>query len=294
MGKSVEATAPTNRLDNGLGLDEFLKGMPQGETPKDEAKAEKPDDAGKKADPPKADETKTEKTDEGTPAAKADGEVKADAPKVEPDPRDKRLKDKDRHISTLERENADLRKQFAEGIARVEKKLDGTYVEPQADPKAKERDDVERDWRTRVRASVEAMADTFDGGRDAIIAQVFADDAPFRAYDQDLLVQARIRQADNPVKEALTVLKEAAFHTKYGTDPDAIKAKLVEELTPVITDHVTKELTSQLKANGAPDLVRGLGGVRAAASRSEAEAKKGPPSSVSLDGLFPHLAQTRT
>ena len=287
--KSAEAPKPLF-AENGLGMSEFLK-------PTGEEKAE--------AIPPSAPVAVAEVPAEAKPAEKKEP-GKAGEPKES--------------LETLKQEAANLKKQLKDvrdgysqerktnkeslahiqelkqAVAVLTKKIDGTYDDVKDAPKAltSQEIEVEAETRATVRTSHFAAVEYLmardkltEADADAKVKElVWSEDAPFRAFDTDRAVQARVLGAKVPIIEALKVVQEAEDKKKYGDSPAAMREALKKELTEQIETKVRDKLLKELKGKGiALEEFKGLGGVQSVSPdrAPQAEAR------VTLESLFPNF-----
>jgi hypothetical protein len=283
--------------DNGLGMSEFLK--PSGEE--------------------KADATATVPVAEIPPEAKSEtGEAKSDKPAVGTDEPAKAVvdpapKDEAKELTKLQKQLKDTRDAFTQerqvnktmlakvgsleqAIAILTKKIDGTYDEAKDAPKVltPQEIEVEADTRATVRTSHFAAVEYLmardhltEADADAKVKElVWSDEAPFRAFDQDRAVQARVLGAKVPIIEALKVVQEAADKQKYGADPAAMRDAIRKELEPQIEAKTREKLLKELKGKGVVlEELKGLGGVQSVSPERAPQAE----ARVTLESLFPNF-----
>lgn len=164
----------------------------------------------------------------------------------------------------VNQELAELRKQQEV----VGKKLDGTYDEDE-ESQAPESAELYRqqEQQSRVNASIIAANQIY--GEDVVQNTLFNEDAPFRQFDNDAVVQGRVMAAEAPAIEAMNFMKEHNFFEKYGRDPDEIvqkiRSELREEIEKELSDDVKnkfnkrlaiskKQISGVAAATGAPDV----------------------------------------
>jgi hypothetical protein len=141
----------------------------------------------------------------------------------------KRLKDTRDWASQVNKRNQELDVKLRKLEAdhnKLAAQLAGTYVEP-SEPTV---DPVELARLTERTKISRGIAEQLYGHE--LVQQLIYDEAsPYRQLEQaDPYVKARVFQADQPVMEAIRQLKWKQFTDQYGTDPDAIEAKLREEI----------------------------------------------------------------
>lgn len=296
MSDAVAVAAPTEKSDNGLGLTQFIDQIKSASTPTLDAtpavvapSAPNPaKEMGKEAKP-KA-ESKPEAKPDASPSTEKKAEKPADKPAGAPDVQQlqKDIKKANEWAAKERKRNDDLAAQLAKVNTELQK-LNGTYQEP----RARDVGEVTREVAIaeRLAASVDAAMAIY--GEEAVLQQVLGEDAPYRELDKDPSIAARVVNAKLPVVEAMKVVKEAQTRAKYGNDPDAMRAKLTEELIPELTEQVRKQVLAELtgkKANGV-ELPATLGDVRGV-SREESAKSNQPGMTAVLDKVFPLFKQT--
>jgi len=287
----VAPPANPSPADNGLGMGTFL--TTPADLPQEEAKAS-PDVT------PAA-------TPEVTPAPTPETpkvEVAKETKEVEKDTKElakltKQLKDT-RDAFTQERQTnkALLAKMqtLEQNIGVITKKLDGTYDEEKDAPKAQTPADMEAAAETRatIRTSHFAAVEYLIA-RDGLSPEeadtkvkelVWNEDAPFRAFDQDKAVQARVMGAHVPIIEALKVVREAEEKKKYGSDPAAMHKAIEQEVRTTLEKEIREQVLKELKGKGvAIEEVRGLGDVRSVTPERSPQAT----AALTLESLFPNF-----
>jgi hypothetical protein len=227
-------------LANGLGLEAFIPSVAS--LKKSETKAEgvkKVEGSKEDGGSEKAEAQQAEVKSAFLPSVENADEVNADEKVAEekegkeaPDSVDtlkKRLKDTRNWATQVNSRNKELDRKLQEVLDQqkvLQAKLDGTYIEPvapQVDPTEMAK------LNERIKISRALAEEKY--GVESVNQWVFNDDAPYRTVEQaDPLVKARVFQSDRPVLEAIQVLREVQFKNKYGSDPDAIVAKIREEV----------------------------------------------------------------
>ena len=231
-------------------------------------------DEGIKASPPPA---------EPSPAKETAKAVEKPEVKVEEKPKEevteKRLKDtqkwaNEEHKARLdaERKAADLQEQ----LKRIESKLDGTYVEP-ANPST-EQIAAEADVKGRIRASHKAAVRQY--GEQFVMETVWNQDSPYQELQRDPRVKARVMESEDPVLEAIAVVKEHQDGEKYGRTPEEIRKKIEAELAPKLK----QEILEGLKTKPGP-ATNTLGNVRGGTERTEQ--KNDAPTRLDFRQVFP-------
>ncbi len=192
---------------------------------------------------------------------------------------EKRLKDtqawgNEEHKARLaaEQRAADLAAQ----LKRIEQKLDGTYEEP-THPST-EQVATDADTKGRIRASHNAAVRQY--GKAFVMETVWNPDSPYQELQQDPRIRARVMEAEDPVLEAIAVVKEHRDGQKYGRTPEEIRKKMEEELAPKLK----QEILEGLKTKPGP-ATNTLGSVRGGTERTEQ--KNDAPTRLSLASVFP-------
>jgi len=225
------------------------------------------------------------------PAAEPVTELKKEEPQVKTETKetekpkdteilDKRLKDTQRwgneeHKARLdaERKAKELRAQ----LERIEKKLDGTFVEPTGP--STDQIVANADLNARIRASHHAALRQY--GDKFVMETVWNADSPYQelqANNPRLL--ARVLEADDPVLEAIAVVKEHQDGQKYGRTPEEIRKKLEAELTPKLK----QDILDGLKVKPGP-ATNTLGNVRGGTERTEQKSEA--PMRLDFRQVFP-------
>lgn len=309
MSDTKTAAAPaTDKPDNGLGLTGFIDSIkvagtntltpppaekapsapnPDKEMGKEPAKAES-----KPADAPKPDASPSVKPAETKPEAKVEGKDSAKPPtdpKVEQLQKD--LKKANDWAARERKRNDDLVAKLS-SVETELKKLNGTHVEPKPVPV----EEIAREvaMGERFAASYEAAVAIY--GEDEVKALVLDEHAPYRELEKgDPAVAARVVNAKLPVVEAVKAIKEAQQRAKYGSDPDTMRAKLLEELITSppkeLLEAVAKKVAGQApKANGV-EIPATLGDVRGL-SREESAKSAMPAIDAVVNKVFSGFKQT--
>lgn len=288
--------------DNGLGLDSFLEGTSSGETSEEtpaETPAETPVESAKEEVSPAGESEEIVKT-EGSSETPEKQEVKkeekkeekVEAPKIDweadDNPFKKRYRDTQTWANKLNQEKLQIQQQqtaMQKQLEILNKKLDGTYDETRDGQTGPSPDEIANASVTVGKTVASRQAAYQALGQD----KVDADLAEFHeTFNANQLVQARVLQSDSPILEALQVLKEHKFITKYGRDPEVIISKLREEFLaaerPVIEKQLREELLKKIdkKQAVAPTLssVRGSGNTKTEIRKGSVD---GPNS---LKGIF--------
>lgn len=223
----------------------------------DQAHAESATEAkeGNSASPPPASDStaKTPPDGKALPAgsdkqdAKAP-EAKAPAAKEEkkPDSVDlfkKRLNEQTAVNSRIGREL----KAAQEQIKTLEAKLAGTYEAPSEPSEDQQRAMAE--FRGKELASRRMASEKY--GEDFVNSQIYGTDtelSPFRELIAEKpWIQMRVAQSDNPVEEALRILREQKIYADLGPDPDQWEQALTEK----IRAQVMKDIADKQKADAS-------------------------------------------
>lgn len=296
--------------DTGLGFNDFFDRpdpAPEGEdTPSpaaaaaDEKKQEVtagaediPPAAGVKKEEPKVDAKPEVKTgSEGKPEVKAEEKTPitrskwdtAENPYVAQVAQlDARLTETRNYATTVNQQNQTLARQ----VEILGQKIDGTW-DPAA-PANKEPTPQEiahhAEIKGKVTSSISVAEERF--GKDFVHQQLFAEGAPFRKFDTDATIQARVLNAPAPVLEALQVLKEQDFQAKYGRDPEAIKDAIRKELEPELRTKITEELRAQFdeRLRNPERKIASLGEARGSGNAGAAGAADTAPARVPMREL---------
>jgi hypothetical protein len=288
----TETAAEPLFKENGLGMSTFLK-------PTSEEKAD--------AIPPVAPVPGASVPKEAQPEEKKDPEKPdAETPKEsletlkqEAVNLKKQLKDVRDGYSQERKSNKESLVQINElkqAIGVLTKKIDGTYDEVKDSPRVLTSQELETEAETRatVRTSHFAAVEYLmardkltETEADAKVKElVWSEEAPFRAFDTDRAVQARVMGAKVPIIEALKVVQEAEDRKKYGDSPAAMREALKKELTEQIETKVRQQLLKELKGKGIPfEDLKGLGGVQSVSPERAPQAE----ARVSLESLFPNF-----
>lgn len=209
----------------------------------------------KKADPVKAEEPKKEEPKAEVKAEPKPSEIKKEEVKPSPsvnwdgdeNPYKKRYLDTQQWANGLNQQYLELKK----NTEMINKKLDGTW-NPEEEAKLSQPDPkqifTQAEILGKVKSSSKIAAQKY--GADKVQAMIFAEGAPFRKFDNDPYIQARVLSSDAPVLEAFAILEENEFRSKWGNDPKTIEENIKksheEELTKTITENVTKQLMERL------------------------------------------------
>ena len=191
----------------------------------------------------------------------------------------KRYYDTAKWANNINQELAGIKKD----VSIANKKLDGTY-DAEAEAKAAEVDPQiltqQAETRGKVSASMVMAEEQF--GKEYVQKMIFADDAPFRQYDNDPYVQGRVLSSNAPVMEAIRILKEREFFGKYGHEPDKIITNIRAEVEKELTDKVTKQVTEQImkRIDEKGKQITGLSNARGSETKTEVKQTVKPLSSI--------------
>lgn len=202
----------------------------------------------------------------------------ADKPKE--DVTEKRLKDtqkwgNEEHKARLE---AERKAQALEAqLKRIEAKLDGTYEEPTAP--STEQVATDADTKGRIRASHKAAVRQY--GEAFVMETVWNPDSPYQELQaKSPAIRARVMEADDPVLEAIAVVKEHQDAQKYGRTPEEIRKRMEAELVPKLK----QDILDGLKTKPGP-ATSTLGNVRGGTERTEQ--KNEAPARLDFRAVFP-------
>lgn len=144
-------------------------------------------------------------------------------------------------------------------IAQLEAKLNGTYQEPQ-EPSADEKDRL-AEFRGREAASRKMAIERY--GEDTVMSQIYADESPYqKLITAEPWLHARTARADQPVEEALRILRERRVYDELGHDPDKWEQAISDKLRPIILAELKQQASSDKALLGKE--VPGVGTVRGA------------------------------
>jgi hypothetical protein len=292
----------------GLGLEEFLDGKSHGEeapvekteeatpseTPEEKTEEQKTEEVspeGETSEIVKQQEDSSETPDEKKEEVKKEEkkeEVKSEAPKpdyeADDNPYKKRFRDTASWSNKLNQENRLLKQQQADYQKQFEilnKKIDGTY-DPEKD--AISGPTPEQIAQTSVTAgkTVASRHAAYEAlGQEKVDAEL----KEFHAlFNEDELVQSRVIRSDSPIFEAMQVLKEHRFISKYGRDPEQIQAKMRKEIldeeTPKIREKVRAEILANIKKKeNTPSPISSVRGSGLSKTESK-NVSEGSPSSL--------------
>lgn len=152
----------------------------------------------------------------------------------------------------------------------LKSKLDGTYQAPEQ-PSAEEVT-ARAEFKGRETAS-RAVAEGLYGV-ELVKTQVYDDDSPYKTLVQaQPWLHARVARNPQPTVEAMRVLKEQEFFSKYGTDPTHWVSKIEAEVRPRIADEFKMKTVTPVTGTKAPSV-------------TEARGSGGLPKERSLEDLF--------
>ena len=112
-------------------------------------------------------------------------------------------------------------------------------------------DDAEAKARLEERIKTSEAIERKLHGDEFIQKTIYAEDSTWQTLKNDPIVDFRVRNADSPISEALTVIKEQEFHSKYGNDPEKIVEKIREELKPTLMKELKEDYAKKLKDKNA-------------------------------------------
>jgi hypothetical protein len=173
-------------------------------------------------------------------------------------------------------------------IETLGKKFDGTYDEQKDGPKVMPAEVLVDEAKKSERVAASHWAAVEQYGEEYVMKTIWADDAPFRQFDGDPAVQARVFNAKLPLLEAIKVVKEAETKAKYGSDPDAMRKAIETELRTNLEKEVREKVLKEFKSKGvALDTIKGLGGVASVTPGTPDEKPR-----LVFDSLFPGFSKT--
>jgi len=278
--------SPDGKKEEVKGSDEEGKGGDEDEAKKpDEKDDKKPDE--KAAAKPEGDEKPKEtpspdaaKDDVKKEAKKEDEPKPEDKPKVNyesPDnPYVKRHRDTQNWASDLNKKY----QQQEKSIAILQKQLAGTYDEEKDNPQpTAEEIEGRAEVKGRANASRQAAVEKFGEEKTAADLDTF-----YNIFGDDPHVQGSIMSQDQPVIEAIKMLRRHEFFEEYGYEPveiiEKVKVKILAEERTKIVEEETAKLASRIKAKeGEP---AGLAGLTAKTGDSTVEKSKEPQSLKSM------------
>ena len=197
---------------------------------------------------------------------------------------EKRRTDTERWAQERHQESLQLRR---ENIILQKQAKDPEY-DPEQDESLKEvgpteeEKDMAAQQRGRTSASMRAAFDKY--GEEIVRAEL----AEYKVvFGEDEAVRQQVLNAEQPVEEALSVLRLNKFFIEFGSDPKAIiskvETKLRTELTPKIRDEESKRIMADLKKTSK--LPKGISGVKTAGSITD-EKKETVVKPDSLEKIF--------
>lgn len=238
-----------------------------------------------------ADPTKAETKPDTKDAKAGDSVLASDKPPVVKvdDPAEKRAKDSAKWANEVHKQNlalkATLDKQ-GKDLEEVKALLKGET--PKAEPTMTTEQKTERAaLEAKAVASRQVAEEKY--GAEEIQRLILAEDAPYRALEQDPAIYARVMNAKLPFLEAMKVLKEHDLQTKHGTnDWTAIIHKEVAAALEAKKDELVKDAMAKLNGKTTDD-TRGLSGARNAGD-GKPVTLTAPAPQVLLSRVFPHGA----
>lgn len=248
---------PPAATEGGLGIFDAPRSSPSGALPSPAS------DAGPAATPPAS----AASTDPGTGTTPA-GAESALSPASEATPSastpgsgEKERAQEERHMAAARRlgdELAKLKREFqvlAEENRVLRQKVEGT------EPPAPSPEELERRAELRGREAASRPVAVALFGEDAVQAQVYADDSPYkRLVTEKPWIHARVMSHEQPVVEAMRVLAEEAFRAQYGPDPAQWAAKVEAALRPKILEELRKQVAAPVTGAAAPTISQARGG----------------------------------
>lgn len=269
-------------------MSDFLKPASEPAKEAPDGKTENPAAVADPAPASSAEPAKAESTPKAEPEKPAaDGEKPEDIEKLQ-----KRLKDTQTWGTTLRQQNVEMQKRL-DGMTKqmdvLMKKIDGTYDAEKDAPAPLKPDEIESKAAQKERIATSHYAALEMYGEDYVQKTVWADDAPFRKFDGDPAVQARVMASKLPVLEAIRVVKEAATKQKYGSDPEAMRKAIAEEVRKELEKEITAKLTKEMRKTGSAIIeeVRGLGEARSVVENNG----KPADTPITMESLFPQFVK---
>lgn len=285
---------PEQNVEMGLGLTDFISGGDQKtEDSPESTQKEKPpevneqklDEAPKKESSEKVEAKAEDKVEEKKEEKKEDQqESKAEKEEVKPvdtevstdwesdlNPYKKRHLDAGSWANQTHQENLNLKKE----MEILGKKFDGTYDPEEEAKNAPSAEKIAEDAKTegKITASRGMAADIYGSEKAEKLLDSFT-----RIFEGNQLVNLRVVQAEAPALEAIKVLKEHVFFTKYGNDPEKIITSIKEEMRKELTQQIRKEESDKFDARlkKKDEVVEGLANVNGAAKVESSKEVSGP------------------
>lgn len=173
-------------------------------------------------------------------------------------------------------------------IEILTKKFDGTYDEAKDGPKVLPPETLVDEAKKSERVASSHWAAVEQYGEEYVMKTIWNDDAPFRKFDSDPAVQARVFSAKLPILEAIKVVKESEAKAKYGADPDAMRQAIEKEVRANLEKEVRAQVLKEFKSKGqAIETVKGLGDVPSVAAGTPDEKPR-----LNFESLFPGFVKT--
>ena len=248
--------------------------------------------------------TPAETPSESKPTSEAKTEPKAEQ-KAEPPAKAAETTGRDEELTRLTKRLTDLQnswtqeRQFTkeakreiqdlkQSIGILTKKFDGTYDEATDGPKPIPPEALVDQAKQSERVASSHWAAVEQYGEEFVMKTIWNDDAPFRKFDGDPAVQARVFGAKLPIVEAIKVVKEAETKAKYGADPDAMRQVIAKEVRADLEKEVRAQILKEFKSKGqAFEEVKGLGGVPSVTNGTPEEKPR-----LNFESLFPGFVKT--
>jgi hypothetical protein len=131
----------------------------------------------------------------------------------------------------------------------------------------------------RIRASHHAAVRQY--GEPFVMETVWNKESPYQELQsKSPRIRARVMEAEDPVLEAIAVVKEHQDGEKYGRTPEEIRKKMEAELAPKLK----QEILEGLKTKPGP-ATNTLGNVRGGTERTEQ--KNDAPTRLDFRAVFP-------
>ena len=295
---SVETTLPVNDVlttfvKDGVKQQEQLRAAaaaaipsPNGGEPTDVSKTAKAADVQEKPTPAVV-EAPTKPSHQKDQA----GAKQQDGP-AEGEKKDKQIKDT-RDALTRERKlNLELQGRLdtiGKKLEEVTQKLDGTWEKPATQEKSVDQIRAEAKWEAKVKASELAAKKLY--GDEEVEKSVTSPESPYLLLEREFpWIGARVAASDEPVIEAMRVLKEQALFEQYGTrDWLAILEQAKDDAVEAAKEKIVNDATAQLQGkHKKTDSTMGLSQARGVAVEEPTPAKR--TTQPSLNKVFPHFA----
>ena len=222
---------------------------------------------------------------------KADDPAKADAEKPaekkELSVEEKRIKDTRDALTKERKTNLELQGRLDtinKKLEEVTQKLDGTFDEKKTPKKSEEQIRAEANQDAKIKASEIQAKKQF--GNEEVTAKITEKDSPYQLLERDKpWLGMRCAMSDEPIVEAMRVMKEEDLFTQYGTrDLSVLVERIRTETIEKEKDNIVKLATEQLQGKKPKDVTKGLGDVRGASGVGDGKVLTPAPN---LSKIFP-------